>query len=91
MKKVFLILAFASLALAATMNANADEGYQHGWRVYERPQPGYTYGGTEANPYGPGGSRSYGPGGGRSYGPGGGRSYGPGGGKDLLNPWAVVE
>jgi hypothetical protein len=74
-------------------------GYQHGWKVYEKPQPGYSYGGTEVNPYGPGGSKSYGPGGGKSYGQGGGKSYGSGGansygtggGKNPLNPWEVAE
>ena len=82
-------------------------GYQHGWRVYKKPQLGYSYGPTEMNPYGPGGSKSYGPGGGKSYGqggaksygpgggksygPGGGQSYGPGGGKDPSNPWTVAE
>jgi len=104
MKKAMLLLT-ASLALAS-VNANAD-GYQHGWKVYEKPQPGYTYGGVETNPYGPGGSKSYGPGGGQSYGsgggqsygpgggqsygPGGGQSYGPGGGKNPLNPWRVKD
>jgi hypothetical protein len=76
-------------------NTYGKRGYQHGWKVYEKPQPGSIYGGAEINPYGPGGSQSYGPGGGRSYGPGGGRSYGPGGGKsyglgggkNLMNPW----
>ena len=103
MKKVALVLAVAALV---SMNANAD-GYQHGWKVYENPQPGYTYGGVETNPYGSGGSQSYGPGGvqsygpsggqsygpggGNSYGPGGGNSYGPGGGKNPLNPWSVAD
>ena len=103
MKKAFI---FGVLALSVSSTALA-AGYQHGWKVYERPQPGATYGGFEANPYGPGGSKSYGPGGGRSYGPGGGRSYGPGGGmsfgpgggqsygpgggKNLLNPWRVAD
>jgi hypothetical protein len=88
-------------------NFSGKTGYQHGWKVYEKPQLGYIYSGAEVNPYGPGGSKSYGPGGGRSYGPGGGRSYGPGGGrsygpgggnsygpgggKNLLNPWTVTE
>lgn len=104
MKKIALIIA-AGAALVS-INANAD-GYQHGWKVYENPQPGYTYGGYETNPYGPGGSQSYGPGGGQSYGPGGGQSYGPGGGqsygpgggnsygpgggKNPLNPWRVAD
>ena len=103
MKKTFI---FGVLALSVSSTAFA-AGYQHGWKVYERPQPGATYGGFETNPYGPGGSKSYGPGGGRSYGPGGGRSYGPGGGmsfgpgggqsygpgggKNLLNPWSVAD
>lgn len=104
MKK--LIPIFAASVLFASWNANAD-GYQHGWKVYEKPQPGYNYGSVETNPYGPGGSKSYGPGGGRSYapgggrsfgpgggesyGPGGGNSYGPGGGKNMLNPWRVAD
>ena len=50
-------------------------GYQHGWKIYEKPQPGFTYGGVEANPYGPGGSRS----------------YGPGGGLNITNPWRVAD
>lgn len=103
MKKA-LVSGLLALGLASTAFS---AGYQHGWKVYERPQPGATYGGFEANPYGPGGSKSYGPGGGRSYGPGGGRSYGPGGGmsfgpgggqsygpgggKNLLNPWRVAD
>jgi hypothetical protein len=90
MKKFFVAVALGS----ASMVAVAD-GYQHGWKVYEKPQPGYTYGGVETNPYGPGGGmsygpgggQSYGPGGGKSYGPGGGNSYGPGGGKNIMNPW----
>jgi hypothetical protein len=106
MKKLILVLAVAAIASMASNNANA-EGYQHGWKVYEKPQPGYTYGGVETNQYGPGGSKSYGPGGGRSYGPGGGRSYGPGGGKSYgpgggnsygpgggknpANPWSVAD
>jgi len=97
MKKGALVFAVAALV---SMNANADGyGYQHGWKVYERPQPSYTYGGVEINPYGPGGSKSYGSGGGKSYGSGGGRSYGPGGansygpggGKNLMNPWSVAD
>jgi hypothetical protein len=88
-------------------NTYGQRGYQHGWKVYKKPQPGYTYGGVETNPYGPGGSKSYGPGGGKSYGPGGaksygpgggksygpggGNSYGPGGGKNPLNPWRVAN
>lgn len=104
MKK--MVLAISITAALVSMNAQAD-GYQHGWKVYEKPQPGYTYGGSEANPYGPGGSQSYGPGGGKSYGPGGGRSYGdgggrsygpgggnsygPGGGRDPLNRWGVAD
>ena len=44
-------------ALMACISATATAaGYQHGWKVYEKPQPGFTYGGVEANPYGPGGS-----------------------------------
>lgn len=75
MNRTYLIAILMLLATTASA-----EGYQHGWKVYENPQPGYTYG-RELNPYGAGGSKSYGPGGGRSYGPGGGRSYGPGGGR----------
>lgn len=81
-------------------------GYQQGWKVYDKPQQGVSYGSYEANPYGAGGSKSYGPGGGNSYGPGGGKSYGEGGGKSYgagggnsygegggknpSNPWKVV-
>jgi hypothetical protein len=98
------ILAASLLCVSAT---SYSDGYQHGWKVYEKPQPGATYGGYEANPYGPGGSKSYGPGGGQSYGPGGGQSYGPGGGKsygpgggnsygpgggkNIMNPWSVAD
>jgi len=86
-------------AIGARQQPTASPGYQHGWKVYERPQPGYTYRGAELNPYGPGGSKSYGPGGGRSYGPGGGMSYGPGGGmsygpgggRNPSNPWTVAQ
>jgi len=103
MKKVLI----SGLLMLGLTSAAFSAGYQHGWKVYELPQPGAIYGGFEANPYGPGGSKSYGPGGGRSYGPGGGRSYGPGGGmsfgpgggqsygpgggKNLLNPWRVAD
>ena len=103
MKKIALVFAVSAFA---SMNANAD-GYQHGWKVYEKPQPGYTYGGVETNPYGSGGPKSYGSGGGRSYGSGGGRSYGSGGGrsygsgggnsygtgggKNPVNPWRVAD
>ena len=103
MKKIFLGLSIVALM---SISANA-EGYQEGWKTYERPQPGVPYGGYEANPYGPGGSKSYGEGGGRSYAPGGGRSYGEGGGKSYgpgggnsygegggknpSNPWKVTE
>lgn len=96
MKKIALALVFG--AALTSINVNAD-GYQHGWKVYEKPQSGHTYGGYETNPYGPGGSQSYGPGGGKSYslgggqsyGPGGGQSYGPGGGKNPSNPWNVAD
>ena len=84
-----IIAAIIVLGSFVNLNVNAD-GYQHGWKVYQKPQPGATYGGIEANPYGPGGSKSYGPGGGKSYGPGGGNSYGPGGGKSVVNPWSVA-
>jgi hypothetical protein len=106
MKKTVLSLMLGVACVSMITNAHA-EGYQHGWKVYEKPQPGSTYGGVETNPYGPGGSKSYGPGGGQSYGPGGGNSYGPGGGesygpgggnsyglgggKNPLNPWSVAE
>lgn len=100
MKKIVL----AALLLMG-INVFAD-GYQSGWKVYEKPQSGVTYGGVEANPYGQGGSQSYGQGGGKSYGAGGGQSYGegggksygagggnsygPGGGKNISNPWRVA-
>ena len=103
-KSMFLILVILS---AVFLSANVSAAYQHGWKVYEKPQPGVTYGSGEINPYGPGGSKSYGPGGGNSYapgggksyapgggnsyGPGGGNSYGPGGGKNPLNPWSVLN
>ncbi len=106
MKKSVLSLMFGIALISVITNVHA-EGYQHGWKVYEKPQPGAIYGGVETNPYGPGGSKSYGPGGGNSYGPGGGNSYGtgggnsygpgggnsygPGGGKNPLNPWSVAE
>lgn len=82
-------------------------GYQSGWKVYDKPQSGVSYGTVEANPYGDGGSKSYGTGGGKSYGAGGGQSYGDGGGKsygtgggnsygegggkNASNPWHVSE
>ena len=104
MKKIALVLAFG--AALTSMNVNAD-GYQHGWKVYEKPQLGATYGTRELNPYGPGGSKSYGTGGGNSYGTGGGKSYGTGGGnsygtgggnsygtgggKNSMNPWSVMQ
>jgi len=102
MKKIVCFALMACISATATA-----AGYQHGWKVYEKPQPGFTYGSVEANPYGPGGSRSYGPGGGmsygpgggqsygpgggRSYGPGGGNSYGPGGGLNITNPWRAAD
>lgn len=102
MKKILIASAFVAFSVSAMA-----DGYQHGWKVYENPQPGAVYGGYETNPYGPGGSQSYGPGGGKSYGPGGGQSYGPGGGqsygpgggnsygpgggKNPLNPWRVAD
>ena len=94
MKKIVCFALMACISATATA-----AGYQHGWKVYEKPQPGFTYGGVEANPYGPGGSRSYGPGGGMSYGPGGGQSYGPGGGNsygpggglNITNPWRAAD
>ncbi|WP_143814895.1 hypothetical protein [Magnetofaba australis] len=93
---VFIGSALGAFLISNTVNA---QGYQHGWKVYEKPQAGYTYGGIETNPYGPGGSLSYGPGGGQSYGPGGGQSYGPGGGQSYgpggglnpANPWSVSD
>jgi hypothetical protein len=100
-----IVLVSAVTIVLASVGSNA--GYQHGWKVYEKPQPGYTYGTVELNPYGAGGSKSYGVGGGRSYGAGGGRSYGAGGGKsygagggnsygigggkNILNPWKVYK
>lgn len=100
-----LIVLFSLTALAIT-HAHA-QGYQHGWKVYEKPQQGALYGSTEVNPYGPGGSKSYGEGGGNSYAPGGGKSYGdgggnsygpggansygPGGGKNIMNPWKPIN
>ena len=86
MKSVFMIVV---LIVASATFAHAQ--YQHGWKNYEKPQPGYTYGTKETGPYGPGGSKSYGPGGGKSYGPGGGNSYGPGGGKNPINPWKLIR
>lgn len=100
--------AFVIVVGSALVSINASgEGYQHGWKVYEKPQSGATYGGRELNPYGAGGSksygegggqsygagggRSYGEGGGRSYGTGGGNSYGEGGGKNPSNPWRVAD
>ena len=95
------------IALIAATTTCVQAQYQHGWKNYERPQPGATYGSRELNPYGsdgsksygpgggrsygPGGGMSYGPGGGQSYGPGGGNSYGPGGGKNPANPWTRVR
>ncbi len=79
MKNIFLGLLVTTLV---GVSAYA-QGYQHGWKTYDKPQPGATYGGYEANPYGPGGSKS--------YGPGGGNSYGEGGGKNPLNPWKVTK
>lgn len=103
MKKIVYI--FAAIVLVGT-NVSAD-GYQQGWKVYEKPQAGATYGGVETNPYGAGGSKSYGAGGGQSYGDGGGKSYGTGGGqsygtgggnsygegggKNAANPWKVAD
>lgn len=96
-----------AIVVAAVPVSAVAGGYQHGWKVYENPQPGAVYGSREANPYSPGGSKSYGSGGGRSYLPGGGRSYGAGGGKSYLpgggnsygagggknpmNPWSVAD
>ena len=103
MKRLILVL---PLFVLLGISANA-KGYQHGWKVYEKPQAGSSYGSREANPYGTGGSKSYGKGGGRSYGAGGGRSYGKGGGrsygagggnsygigggKNPSNPWSVAD
>ena len=95
-----------TLLVLLGISANA-KGYQHGWKVYEKPQAGHSYGSREINPYGKGGSKSYGEGGGRSYGKGGGNSYGEGGGKSYgkgggnsygkgggknpSNPWTVAN
>jgi len=103
MKKIVSVLAVTAALTSISVNAN----YQHGWKVYDKPQPGYSYGSVEVNPYGrggsksyaagggrsyaPGGGRSYGAGGGKSYGAGGGNSYGIGGGKNVLNPWRVAD
>jgi hypothetical protein len=103
-KTIFLVL----IAVAAiVLSGSASAAYQHGWKVYENPQPGAVYGAAELNPYGPGGSKSFGPGGGQSFapggggsfgpgggesfGPGGGQSFGPGGGKNFQNPWSVLN
>ena len=104
MKRFLFVIAVAAALGSANTSA---EGYQHGWKVYDKPQQGATYGARELNPYGAGGSKSYGEGGGRSYGAGGGRSYGEGGGrsygsgggnsygggggKNPLNPWKVAD
>ena len=101
MKKIISVLAVSVALVSISSNA----GYKHGWKVYDKPQPGYSYGSVESNPYGsggsksyaagggrsyaPGGGRSYGAGGGKSYGAGGGNSYGVGGGKNASNPWRV--
>ena len=103
MKRIILSLAVIALT---SMSAYAD-GYQQGWKVYDKPQPGVSYGSVETNPYGAGGSKSYGAGGGKSYGAGGGKSYGAGGGKsygagggnsygagggkNASNPWHVAD
>lgn len=80
MKKITFSLVVIALL---SVNANAEDGYQHGWKVYDKPQPGASYGSVETNPYGPGGSKS--------YGAGGGKSYGAGGGKNAANPWHVAD
>jgi len=101
MKKIVLVT-----ILLLSVNVFAG-GYQSGWKVYEKPQSGTTYGTRESNPYGDGGSKSYGAGGGNSYGDGGGKSYGngggqsygagggnsygEGGGKNPSNPWKVAD
>lgn len=88
MKKLTTLIA---AGIAITSFNVAAQGYQHGWKVYDNPQPGAAYGARELNPYGPGGSKSYGEGGGQSYGKGGGNSYGEGGGKNISNPWRVAD
>lgn len=80
MKKITFSLVVIALL---SVNSNAEDGYQHGWKVYDKPQPGASYGSVETNPYGPGGSKS--------YGAGGGNSYGAGGGKNTANPWHVAD
>jgi hypothetical protein len=101
MKKIVL-----AVLVLLCVNVFAD-GYQHGWKVYDKPQAGASYGSVETNPYGAGGSQSYGEGGGKSYGAGGGKSYGEGGGKSYgagggnsygkgggknpSNPWHVAD
>ena len=103
MKKIIVMLSIVALG---NINVSATE-YQHGWKVYDKPQSGATYTTIETNPYGAGGSKSYGAGGGKSYGAGGGQSYGEGGGKsygvgggnsygagggkNISNPWHVVN
>ena len=46
-----LSLAVVVIVASATF---AHAQYQHGWKNYEKPQPGYTYGTKETNPYGHG-------------------------------------
>jgi len=60
MKRLVLGL---TLSVLVSISANAD-GYQHGWKVYDNPQSGSTYGSVETNPYGAG--NSYGEGGGKN-------------------------
>lgn len=86
------------LAVLVLMGVNGFAGgYQSGWKVYEKPQPGVSYGGSQSygqgggKSYAPGGGQSYGAGGGKSYGVGGANSYGPGGGKNIANPWKVAD
>ncbi len=75
------------------------EGYQDGWKVYEKPQAGHIYSSREISPYGSGGGRSVGSGGALSVGSGGGLSVGSGGalsvgsggGRSIVNPWQVAD
>jgi len=49
MNKIAFILAVGISSVS--LNSHATE-YQHGWKVYEKPQQGSSYGSVETNPYG---------------------------------------